>query len=294
MGLKIKETILKVRQLMCLEAAVKYGSISKAAEKNNMKQSNMSIQIKQLEEELGESLINRVYNGIKLTEAGRELYSLACDLKNIVNRTENIKIKAFRVAGSIRLWTSDGLGIGYIAQCFPDFYACYPKVNIDVICSLDMPQPDQFDMAVVFEQPTDANLKIIDSYNLKFGFFAAKEYLSRFGYPKSIKDIQENHRLCTRVNYASVWPKWQSLLEESKHLAAVTNSSAMLLELIKDGIGIGLLPLGTALKEESLVHLDKIKLNLSHKFWIVVRQEVKDVDKIKALLKFIENASRRL
>ena len=68
MSLKIKETILQVRRMLCLEAAVRYGSISKAAEKNNMKQSNLSVQIKELESELGEQLISRVYNGIKLTE----------------------------------------------------------------------------------------------------------------------------------------------------------------------------------------------------------------------------------
>ena len=38
MGYGIKESVLRVRQLLCLSSAVKYGSISKAAEKNNMKQ----------------------------------------------------------------------------------------------------------------------------------------------------------------------------------------------------------------------------------------------------------------
>ena len=70
MGYGIKDAILRVRQLLCLSSAVKYGSISKAAEKNNMKQSNLSVQIRQLEEELGENLITRVHNGVKITEAG--------------------------------------------------------------------------------------------------------------------------------------------------------------------------------------------------------------------------------
>lgn len=294
MGLKIKESILKVRQMLCLEAAVRYGSISKAAEKNNMKQSNLSVQIKELEQEMGEILVSRIHNGIKLTEAGQEIYTLACDLENIINRSKSINIKAFRVAGAIRLWTSDGLGTGFISECFPEFYASYPKVNIEILCSLEMPKADQFDMAIIYSEPSDSSLKIVDKYDLKFGVFASRDYLSHFGYPKNIKDIQENHRICTRNNYAAVWPKWDAIMSQAKSVAAITNSSAMLLQLIKDGIGLGILPLGTAAKESELVHINKIKLNLHHKFWLVVRDEVKEIDKIKALIKFIEDASNKL
>lgn len=294
MSLKIKEAILRARKMLCLEAVVRYGSISKAAEKNNMKQSNLSVQIKQLEEELGEPIVTRVYNGIKLTEAGRSLYSQSCDLLNVINKIHDVNLKTFRLEGTIRLWTSDGLGIGYIAECFQDFYAAYPKVKIDISCSLDMPKSDQFDLAVVYKEPTDKFLKIADKYNLEFNLYASKNYLAHFGYPKNLTDVMQNHRLCTRENYAGVWSKWADILAKTQNVAAVTNSSAMLLELVKDGIGIGLLPKATAEKEDCLVCLSKIKLNLHHEFWLVVRREVKDVDKVKALLDFIKNASRRL
>ena len=122
MGYGIKNSLIRVRQLLCLSSAVKYGSISKAAEKNNMKQSNLSVQIRQLEEELGEVLISRIHNGVKITEAGNEVYSIACNLENIINRSYNLNIKAFRVSGDIRLWTTDGLGIGYVSDCFSEFY----------------------------------------------------------------------------------------------------------------------------------------------------------------------------
>ena len=85
MGHNIKSSLIRVRQLLCLSSAVKYGAISKAAEKNNMKQSNLSVQIRELEEELGETLISRIYNGVKLTEAGNEVYTIACNLENIIN-----------------------------------------------------------------------------------------------------------------------------------------------------------------------------------------------------------------
>lgn len=294
MGYGIKDAILRVRQLLCLSSAVKYGSISKAAEKNNMKQSNLSVQIRQLEEELGENLITRVHNGVKITEAGYEVYAIACNLENMINKTHNLNIKAFRVSGEIRLWTTDGLGIGYISDCFYKFYEKYPKVNVEIFCSMEKPKPEQFDMAVIYDEPHDYSLKVIKTYNLKFAFFASKTYLSTFGYPKNLKDLQENHRICNKSNYATVWKKWNNFLTGAKNIAATTNSSSMLFELIKDGIGIGLLPKGGFSNNENLVELSNIKMELNHNCWLVVRDEVKDIDKIKALTKFIKDASDKL
>ena len=293
MGYGIKRSILRIRELLCLSEAIKYGSISKAAQKNNMKQANLSYQIKMLEDELGENLLERVYNGVRISEAGRDVYALACDLENIINKSRNLNIKAFKVSGDIRLWTSDGLGISYISDCFSEFYTKYPKVNIEVFCSLDMPKPEQFDMAVLYEKPKDTSLKIIAEYNLKFGIFASKFYLSQFGFPKNIKEIQENHRICTKLNYANIWEKWENVIKNAKNISASTNSSAMLLHLIKDGIGIGILPIGISSNDSSLVRVLN-KFTLNHKCWLVVREEVKDIDKIKALTSFIKGASDKL
>lgn len=294
MSLKIKKSVLKVRQLLCLQEAVRYGSISKAAEKNSMKQSNLSVHIKSLEEDMGESLITRVHDGVRLTEAGNEIYSLSCDLTNILTKVNNANIKAFRIAGAIRLWTSDGLGVGYLSRCFPDFYLSYPNVNIEIICSLEMPKIDQFDMAVLYEKPESPRLYIVDEHNLEFGLFASRTYLEKYGYPKNLKDIELNHRICTRANYSSVWKEWGDMLSHATHVTAMTNSSSMLLQLVKDGIGIGLLPVGTAEYDSELIYLSKIKIDFKHKIWVVVRDEIKEVDKIKALLQFIENESEKL
>ena len=178
MSLKVKQAILKVRQMLCLGEAVHYGSISKAAEKNAMKQSNFSVQIKQLEEEIGEQLILRLPHGVKLTEAGQKLYTLVCDLDNVLNKVSSLDLKVFHVGGAIRLWTSDGLGIGYLSECLSDFYTRYPRVNVEILCSLEMPKPDQFDMAIVYSEPKDKTFKIVDKFDLQFSLYASRKYLS--------------------------------------------------------------------------------------------------------------------
>jgi DNA-binding transcriptional LysR family regulator len=294
MGMKVKESVLKVRQLLCLQEAVHYGSISKAADKNGMKQSNLSVQIKDLEDTLGEKLITRLSDGISLTEAGTEIYTLSCDLSTILNKVNTAKLKAFHVGGAIRFWTSDGLGGACISQSFPAFYEKYPNVHIELLCSLDMPKPDQFDLALVYERPTNRQLKIVTEKRLHFGLFAAKSYLEKYGYPKSMKDLEENHRLCGRDTYALAWPKWAQILERAAFVTAMTNSSSMLLQLVKDGIGISLLPVCVGCKEPDLVCLSRLKADFEHKIWLVVRQDVQHLDKIKALSDFMKDVSAKL
>lgn len=294
MSINIKRSELQVRWLLCLHEAANYGSISKAAEKNGMKQSNFSVNIKMLEQTFNEQLVTRVHNGIRLTEAGKMVYNLSCDLTNVLNNITNAKVKSCVESGAIRVWTSDGLGTGYISKSFNYFYLDYPNVNIEVICSLEMPQLDQFDMAIVYEKPDSAQLKSVGEYTLQFGLFASKKYLQAYGYPKSLDEIMLKHRICTRTNFPQVWKKWKEIIENAKIVATKTNSSPMLLQIIKDGIGIGLLPISTASREQDLIHLSKIKVHFEHKFWIVVRKDIKDISKIKALLSFIENASAQL
>lgn len=287
--------MILLRELLCFGEVAKHHSVTKAADKNGMKQSNVSNCIRSLEDRLNAKLFNRIHNGMMLNEMGKNVLELSCGIDNLVNRLENYNTEAFKVAGDICLWTSGGLGAGYISSCLPDFYMKYPDVHIDIMCSLDVPgSANGIDMAILYEKPKGNDVEIIVEHNLKFGLFASVEYLAKFDYPKDMKDLQENYKICTRDNYTSVWTKWNDFISGAKHVVASTNSSSMLMRLTKDGIGVALHPLGTASKEQNLIHLSKLKFELSHKFWVVARKETKNLPKIKALTDYIKNATVQL
>lgn len=62
---------LNYHHLRYFHEVAKEGHLSRAAERLNVSQSALSVQIKQLEERLGHALFERVGRGLKLTEAGR-------------------------------------------------------------------------------------------------------------------------------------------------------------------------------------------------------------------------------
>ena len=290
----IKDNTLWAREILSFLETAKNSSINSTAEANGMKQSNLSKILKDFEDKLQCQLLERTHNGVKLTENGQEMFKIACDLDKAIYKTKNFTTSSRNISGKIRLWTSDGLGTGYLSNCLADFISKYPDIKIDIVCSLDTPNFSTTDMAVVYEKPHFDNEEIVSEYELKFGLFASMSYLSKFGYPRNIKDLQQNHRICDRENFAGVWPQWKKLISDAQHVVTTTNSSNMLMHMTRDGIGIGLHPLAIGKKEKDLILLPQIDLKISHPFWIVSHKDGQEIPKIKALIDHIKATTLQL
>ncbi len=291
----IKDKSIWAKEILSFLETAKNGTINGTAEANAMKQSNLSRTLKNFEEKLHCQLLERNYNGVRLTENGREVFKVACDLDKVIYKVKNFSVSDKNVSGKIRLWTSDGLGTGYLSACLSEFIAKYPDVKIDIVCSLDSPNSiSTTDMAIVYDEPEFDDGEIVSRYELKFGLFASMDYLSKFGYPKDIKDLQENHRICDRENFAGVWPQWKKIIEGAKSVVATTNSSAMMLRMTRDGIGIGLHPVAIGKRESELIHLSQLGLKISHPFWIVSHKDGLEISEIKALIEHIREVTLQL
>lgn len=206
-----------------------------------------------------------------------------------VNSLENNTLQ-----GTVRLWTSDGLGAGYVSVCLSDFYLQYPQISVDVVCSLERPKNlDKMDICIIYEEP-GADMTTVFKGRLKFGLFASLDYLSVFGRPKSIEDLQKNHKICTRDNFASVWPRWKEILDGAQNVVASTNATAVLLSLIRDGNGVSLHPIGSASREKDLVFLSELGYEEEHDFWIATRKDYVQRPEVKVLIECIRDATLKI
>ena len=291
-SMRIRDQLILLRKILSFAAIAKTGNVTAAALENGMKQSNLSGYVKELEEKVGAKLFEHGDRRMILTEVGKNLYEISCSIEKSVYKINSYKQQNNNVSGAVRLWTSDGLAAAYLSSCLPGFYQLYPDVRIEILCSIEAPSVlYDADLAVVYEKPVHPDAVILFKHNLRFGLFASMDYLASFGYPKDIEDIQKNHRLCVRSNYREVWGEWCNFVDNCSYVAAETNSSSMLMQLTKDGIGIALHPFSVGLKEKNLVCLDKIKFELSHPFWIVSYKDVKDQEKIRVLIDYIKKAT---
>ncbi|WP_242479188.1 LysR family transcriptional regulator [Lamprobacter modestohalophilus] len=90
----IRHTTL--RQLQLLEAIVRLGSFTRAAEELFLTQPTVSMQIKKLSEAIGSPLFRQVGRAIEPTDAGREVHA-AC--RDILSTLSNLEIKLADLKG---------------------------------------------------------------------------------------------------------------------------------------------------------------------------------------------------
>ncbi|UJW85236.1 LysR family transcriptional regulator [Devosia sp. SL43] len=151
---------LDLDQLQSFCAIADCGSFTEAARRVNKTQSAVSMQIKRLEERLGQSLLARDGRGVTLTPHGEALYSRARRML----RTNAEILDHFSdgdLSGSIRFGVPDDYAVRLLPVILSSFQRTHPKIAVDVACMssehlLEGMRSGRYDL-IVFTQGTDQN-----------------------------------------------------------------------------------------------------------------------------------------
>ena len=185
---------MELRNLITFIHVAELGSFTKAAEQLGYSQSTVSFQIKQLEEELGCLLFERINHTITLTERGHKLISYAHGIRALMDEFKESLTKE-ELSGSIHIVAPDSICDDMINSHYIDFHEKYPSISIrfttgdsalmlemldhneaDFIITLDSRLHNK-DYVIAKEQPL--SMHFVSSTNSKF---AGKKKLS-------VKDI---------------------------------------------------------------------------------------------------------
>lgn len=124
---------MEIRQLKYLLSAVKQGSIGAAANEHYVTQPAVSIQLKKLEEELGEKLFSRRGKRLVPTPAGELVIAHA---EEIVQRLDTLSSRVRELRGmqrgELKLGTIDAASIYVLPRVFRFFRNRYPGIDINV------------------------------------------------------------------------------------------------------------------------------------------------------------------
>lgn len=147
---------MELRNLITFIHVAELGSFTKAAIQLDYSQSTVSFQIKQLEDELGCLLFERINHTVTLTERGRELVSYAHQVRALTEEfKENIEDdKTFN--GHIHMVTPDSLCDQMITRNYTDFHSKYPDISVkfttaDTSVMLDMLDHNEADIIITLD-----------------------------------------------------------------------------------------------------------------------------------------------
>lgn len=147
---------MELRNLITFTHVAQLGSFTRAAELLGYSQSTISFQIKQLEEELGCLLFERINHTITLTERGRELVSYALQVRTITEEFKENLTKEEEISGHIHIVTPDSVCDEMINSHYIDFHSKYPNISIkfttaDTLAMFDMLDHNEADVIITLD-----------------------------------------------------------------------------------------------------------------------------------------------
>lgn len=164
---------MELRNIKTFARIAEVGSFTRVATELGYTQSAVTMQVKQLERELGCVLFERLGRSVRLTPEGERLLPVANRMLQAADEASRIAQKPGEVSGTLRIGVSDSLLVGVLAPVLSELSRTYPRVcasthqqmpdeqfamlrrnDIDVLLLLDerMERPE---WVKVFEAPAE-------------------------------------------------------------------------------------------------------------------------------------------
>ena len=161
--------IMELRNLITFIHVAELGSFTKAADQLGYSQSTISFQIKQLEEEIGCLLFERINHTITLTERGHDLVSYAHQIRALTDEYKESLTKEEECRGHIHIVTPDSVCEEMIYSHYIDFHRKYPYISVkfttaDTQIMFDMLDHNEADAIIT-----------LDSHSYRKDYIIAKE-----------------------------------------------------------------------------------------------------------------------
>jgi len=232
--------------LRVLVAVARTGSFTRAAVELNIAQPTVARRIETLEALMGVPLFSRTPRGPLLTPEGELVLKEAQVIELSVRRAfEHVRGAVSGVAGECKLLVPEGLNSYWLARFLPTFLQRHPNVDLRLFSALDqsVSQRPPFDVQIQFSAATDGDSVPVRLGTLHLVLFASEDYLANHGTPNSTADLHR-HRMLDHTQSLTSKGRWTSFSESQGAIrtAVFTNSSAVLVEAIRRGIGMALLP----------------------------------------------------
>ena len=123
---------MDIRNLQTLLGVAETGSFTRAAEMLGYAQPTVSFQIRQLEEELGARLFDRIGHTVSLTESGREAVAYAKRILSLSAEMAATVTGETAPTGTVRLAMAASLCTPLIATRFSEFHKKNPTISLRV------------------------------------------------------------------------------------------------------------------------------------------------------------------
>jgi DNA-binding transcriptional LysR family regulator len=276
----------------------KHNSFTRAAKELSISQPAVSRQIEALEQSLDLTLFHRIGRNIELTDAGKELFTMAEQILTMVKKTKLVMEGMKNLeAGSLEVGASTTIGNYCMAPIVMKFMERYPgiKVKLDIKSTTaihERIEKNLLDIAIVPEVPSSSKLVQETFLEDQIVLVAPNNHPLTFKKNVSLKDVS-NEKLIIRSIGSNTRKTIEQLFKQHNlelPPAIELDSTEAIKQAVITGGGISFLPKITVeleLKLNAIQVIEGHELRASRKFFVVHHKDNFPSPAVDAFITFL-------
>jgi len=283
-------------KLKIFHAVAEAGSFTNATVTLNISQSAISRQILSLEEELKTQLFERHARGLTLTDNGEYLFKTAHEVILKLKEVETtFSDKKTKPSGKLTITTVRSFGTHWLTPRIQEFMKLNPEIEVELIFDdkeLDL-STREADIGIWMRKPKKLNYIQRKLINLKYHIYGSTKYLEKYGYPKTVNDLNKHKFISYGKGAPSPVfnPDWALKLgmKDNKKRKTVmkVNSIMGLLLAVESGVGIAALPDYLVSLSSNLIKLIPSEEGPITEAYFVYPESLKNVARVQVFRNFL-------
>ncbi|WP_435668985.1 LysR family transcriptional regulator [Maritalea sp.] len=271
--------------------AAEEGSLSAAARALGLAQPTLGRQVEALEAELGLTLFERDGRGIVLTPSGVELLEHARAMGAAAMQFSlSAHGQSQAIEGDVSIAASETIAAVMLPPIVAKLRTQEPGIEVEIVVSnnaSDLARREA-DIAIRHFRPAEPDLYARKIKDMHTQIYATPAYLDKVGNPKSLEELNRASFISldkTNVVMQGLNANGMSLTE--KNFPVMTQSYLVMWELVKQGVGIGVLDATIGDKEPLVQRVLPDFNSIKFPMWLVAHRELKTSRRIRRVFDFL-------
>ncbi len=290
-----KKSLQNLNGLLMLSAIAKYHSKRKVAEVTNSSIDTVNKYISNLEQMLGVQLVVNNARGTHLTDRALEIVEQVENVQELLDKIYDQHHFDNKYEGEVCVCLPLMLSTALFPSGVTGFCEEHPDIKVISLATLEA--LDYNDMGIDFgivscEPRPSKEFALLYEKSIDCCFFASKNYLDKYGYPNNLDDLLQNHKIVEVLQNKNYFPKWRGFIAEAKNVSFSSNSAYAVIEAMRHGLGVGLMP--KQFKDKELVRLDNLENDFQMKLCLIVNKRTRDIPRVKIVTDYYKAALDRI
>lgn len=275
-------------------ATAEAGTLSAAARNLGLTQPTLSRQVAALEEALGVLLFERVGRALEITPTGLDLLEHFRGMGEAANAAALAASgQSQSLVGAVSITASDAFAAYFLPDVLARIRQVSPGIELEVLAANDIRdlQRREADIAIRHARPDQPDLigKLLRQSSAHL--YAAQSYLDQHGTPTTAQGLAQ----ATFIGFAPVERLIAGLNScgltlTRQNFKLITDNGVVAGELIKQGLGIGVMPKDFAAKVPGLTCILPEIVSLPLPFWLTSHRELLTSRRIRVVFDILAEA----